>query len=145
VSVGKLYRIGELAALANISKRTIDYYTQIGLLDVTRSETNYRYYTDKTIEQLKLIEQYKKNHLPLEEIKERIQLIDSEPNSFHIEKLLEKVRQLSDEMKDIEADILKLRPYLEGIDEQQVKLAMKHLSNQGMAFVQVLMILLGSI
>ncbi len=144
MSVGKLYRIGELASLVNVSKRTIDYYTQLGLLDVTRSESNYRYYTEKTIEQLKLIEQYKKQHLPLEEIKERIRFVGNEPDSFQIEKILEKVHQLSAEMKNLESDILKLRPYLEGLNEEQVKMAMKHLSNQGMAFVQVLMILLGS-
>ncbi|WP_339064048.1 MerR family transcriptional regulator [Tepidibacillus marianensis] len=139
-----MYRIGELASLVNVSKRTIDYYTQLGLLDVTRSESNYRYYTEKTIEQLKLIEQYKKQHLPLEEIKERIRFVGNEPDSFQIEKILEKVHQLSAEMKNLESDILKLRPYLEGLNEEQVKMAMKHLSNQGMAFVQVLMILLGS-
>ncbi|TCS77836.1 MerR family transcriptional regulator [Tepidibacillus fermentans] len=139
-----MYRIGELASLANVSKRTIDYYTQLGLLDVTRSESNYRYYTEKTVEQLKLIEQYKKQHLSLEEIKERLKLVH-EKDMVKIEKLFEKIDQLTQQMKDLESEILKIKPYLEGLNEQQMKVVMKHLSNQGMSFVNVLMILLGSL
>ena len=139
-----MYRIGEVASIANVSKRTIDYYTQLGLLDVTRSESNYRYYSEKAIEQLKLIEQYKKQHLPLEEIKERLQ-VGIKRDIEKIERLFEKVDQLTSQMKDLESEILKIRPYLEGLDDQQLKVAMKHLSNQGMSFVNVMMILLGSL
>ncbi|MDQ7863620.1 MerR family transcriptional regulator [Peribacillus frigoritolerans] len=28
-----VYRIGQLAELANVSRRTIDYYTQLGMLN----------------------------------------------------------------------------------------------------------------
>ncbi|MFV9510195.1 MerR family transcriptional regulator [Tepidibacillus sp. LV47] len=142
-SLGKLYRIGELASLANVSKRTVDYYTQLGLLEVTRSESNYRYYSEKALEQLKLIEQYKKQQMSLEEIKERLQLMNQD--SIQIEELLEKVDQLTSQIKDLESEILKIRPYLKGLNDQQAKIALKHLSNQGLSFIQVFMILLSSL
>ena len=43
-------KIGELAAKTGITKRTIDYYTTLGLLKAERSSTNYRYYQVDAIE-----------------------------------------------------------------------------------------------
>ena len=71
---GAFYRIGELAQLANISKRTIDYYTSLGLLQAKRSQSNYRIYPEEALDDLKRIEEYKKMHLPLYEIKEEIRI-----------------------------------------------------------------------
>ena len=40
----KLYKIGELAKIADVSPRTIDYYTKLSLIEPEkRSDTNYRY------------------------------------------------------------------------------------------------------
>ena len=46
-------RIGELAAITNVSKRTIDYYTNFGLLKAHRTPSNYRYYEREAIEKIK--------------------------------------------------------------------------------------------
>jgi MerR family copper efflux transcriptional regulator len=44
----KLYKIGELAKLADVSSRTIDYYTKLNLIEPEkRSDTNYRLYSDE--------------------------------------------------------------------------------------------------
>ncbi|MGE7764185.1 MerR family transcriptional regulator [Peribacillus sp. NPDC096540] len=32
-----MYRVGQLAELANVSKRTIDYYTQLGMLNYEKN------------------------------------------------------------------------------------------------------------
>lgn len=40
-------RIGDLAKATGVAKRTIDYYTNLGLLQAERSRTNYRYYGEE--------------------------------------------------------------------------------------------------
>ena len=70
-----MYKIGELAKKADVSKRTIDYYTQIGLLHVeTTSASNYRLYSEQSIEDIRFIELCKEMKMSLREIKERIEL-----------------------------------------------------------------------
>ena len=54
-------KIGELSEIANVTKRTIDHYTNLGLLEVERSPSNYRYYDQSSIERLNYIEQCKKD------------------------------------------------------------------------------------
>lgn len=71
---GVVYKIGELASIANVSKRTIDYYTKLGLLKAERSKSNYRYYDSSALEDLKLIDHYKKLNYSLDMIKERLEL-----------------------------------------------------------------------
>ncbi|HWL12374.1 MAG TPA: MerR family transcriptional regulator, partial [Ureibacillus sp.] len=63
-------KIGELAQLANVTKRTVDYYTNIGLLEAERSPSNYRYYHKQQLERLRRIIAYKEKHYSLEEIRE---------------------------------------------------------------------------
>jgi len=67
-------RIGEVAQLSGVSTRTIDYYTNRGLLSVERSEKNYRLYSDSALQTLERIHQLKKQRLSIAEIKE---LLDS--------------------------------------------------------------------
>lgn len=67
-------RIGEVAQLSGVSTRTIDYYTNRGLLSVERSEKNYRLYPDSALQTLERIHQLKKQRLSIAEIKE---LLDS--------------------------------------------------------------------
>lgn len=63
-------KIGELAEMANVTKRTVDYYTNMGLLKAERSASNYRYYSVRELERLHRIEEYKRKNLSLEDIKE---------------------------------------------------------------------------
>ena len=58
IGIEKL-KIGELAEKTGITRRTIDYYTTLGLLQAERSASNYRYYSIETIEKLRLIEEKK--------------------------------------------------------------------------------------
>ncbi|OMI05393.1 hypothetical protein BTA30_00250 [Bacillus swezeyi] len=52
---GKL-KIGELAEGTKVTKRTIDYYTKLGLLNAERSSSNYRFYDHSSIKRIKCIE-----------------------------------------------------------------------------------------
>jgi hypothetical protein len=71
----KHYKIGDIAQLAGVSRRTIDYYTKLGLLQPIRSENNYRYYTRHTLARLKIIEALKAQRFTLDEIREQIALL----------------------------------------------------------------------
>ncbi|AKU25522.1 Mercuric resistance operon regulatory protein [Geobacillus stearothermophilus] len=136
-----MFKIGELAELAGVSKRTIDYYTQLGLLEPVRSETNYRYYPEESIERLRLIDALKKQHLTLEEIKERLQIIQNQPDAA--DEIVDKIEHLQEEMKHIQEELLELKPLLKQLNEQQIKLMAKPLAQQGYTLLQTLAILLG--
>jgi DNA-binding transcriptional MerR regulator len=135
-----LYRIGELAKLAHVSKRTIDYYTQLELLTAQRTESNYRCYPEDTLHRLKLIEAYKKEKLSLEEIRERISWLDEKP--VPAEEVTEKVQTISELLLDLEQRLLELKPMLRGMDEQQVQALVGQLAIRGGCVAQILAILI---
>jgi MerR family copper efflux transcriptional regulator len=93
-----LYRIGEIAKLKNISKRTIDYYTQIGLLNPIRTDSNYRLYGEECLQILNMVEHYKNLNMPLEEIKSSIELIKSD-NTIDKQKVEKHVEQIASIMQ----------------------------------------------
>ncbi len=68
----KKYRIGELAQIAQVTKRTVDYYTNLGLLAPVRSCSNYRYYDEHALKRLQLIVLCKQQRLALSDIKSRL-------------------------------------------------------------------------
>ena len=66
------YLIHELAEETGISPRTIRYYQQESLLPDPVIRGKFAYYTIDHLERLKLIQELKKNHLPLKEIREHL-------------------------------------------------------------------------
>ena len=68
----KLYTIGEVSKLVNISIKALRYYDKINLFKpaYVDPETNYRYYKDSQIHILDLIKSLKYIGTPLEEMKE---------------------------------------------------------------------------
>jgi len=66
------YLIQELAEKAGISLRTIRYYQQEGLLPEPINRGKFAYYNEDHLERLMLIQELKKNYLPLKEIREQI-------------------------------------------------------------------------
>lgn len=64
-----LVRIGELATRAEVSSRTIDYYTSLGLLvPAERTAGNYRMYDPADVERIHLIQTLEAQGISLEEI-----------------------------------------------------------------------------
>lgn len=64
-----LIRIGELAARAGVSIRTVDYYTQLGLIaPAQRTAGNYRLYRLADVERIHLVQRLEVHGLPLDEI-----------------------------------------------------------------------------
>lgn len=62
-------KIEEVSKLSGVSKRTLQYYDDEGILPVKRSKNNYRLYDDETMERLWKILWYKEMGFDLKEIK----------------------------------------------------------------------------
>lgn len=111
-----LYTISELASMFDISSRTIRYYEEIGMLtsEMRESMTKQRSYTNKERRRLKLILRGKKLGFSLQEIKEMIELYESNPEGTE-EK--ERIIAFADrKMGEIEEQIQQLRILKEEIE-----------------------------
>ncbi|MFI8494811.1 MerR family transcriptional regulator [Peribacillus butanolivorans] len=129
-------KIGELAEMANVTKRTVDYYTNMGLLKAERSASNYRYYSVRELERLHRIEEYKRKNLSLEDIKELFNQ-DKEVSSVIEEtglQLKSKLGGLNEELREVIRLIEK--------DEKNELLLKKQISHESIALIQSLLVLL---
>ncbi|WP_257984414.1 MerR family transcriptional regulator [Neobacillus cucumis] len=118
--------MGELAEIAHMSKRTIDYYTSIGLLVAERSKANYRIYSDEALDDLKFIEECKNLHFPLDEIKRKLEMRKAKNlRDSEVEKHVSAVTQ---QMKQLHNDLFDLIPILEKLDEEQKEMLTLNLS-----------------
>ena len=123
---GAVYRIGELAERAMVSKRTIDYYTSIGLLKADRSESNYRIYTDESLHDLKFIEECKSLHYPLDEIKRKLEI--RKEGSIQASEVEKHVCTLTQQMLKLHNDLFDIIPLLEELDAKQKEKLSNNLS-----------------
>ena len=69
----KIYLIGDLARLSELSIDTLNYYLRIDLIEeISRSErSNYRYFNDNTINQLEKIKKLRLEKVAIKEILRR--------------------------------------------------------------------------
>ncbi|KAB2429186.1 MerR family transcriptional regulator [Bacillus sp. CH126_4D] len=138
--MGNRYRIGEVAELAQVSKRTIDYYTNLGLLKAKRSNKNYRYYDQSAVDRLKFIEKCKQLNMQLSEIRK---VLDNQQNQTVLNhKLAEQVNDVSGHLQQLEHELMHLKPLLDNLTEEQKKLYMKGLSGQATTLIQTLVLFL---
>ncbi|WP_308211936.1 MerR family transcriptional regulator [Neobacillus cucumis] len=118
--------MGEIAEIAHVSKRTIDYYTSIGLLKAERSKSNYRIYSDEALDDLKFIEECKCLHFPLDEIKRKLEMRKAKNlRESEVEKHVSAVTQ---QMRQLHSDLFDLIPILEKLDEDQKEKLTSNLS-----------------
>lgn len=141
IALGKLYLIGELAEAANVSKRTIDYYTQLGLLHFERDQSNYRQYSDEALQRLKLIELYKKGKMTLEEIRIRLEWL--EENRIPAKEAFQKMNEICHRIHELEENILELTPILTKLNEKEYRVLTKKVSVQCTSLIRTLHQLLG--
>lgn len=109
MSLEKLFPISQLASMFDISSRTIRYYEEIGMLtSVERdSSSQQRCYTNKERIRLKLILRGKKLGFSLQEIKEMIDLYESNPEG---EEEKRRISELADQkIQEIEEQIMQLQ------------------------------------
>lgn len=95
-------RVKEVCTLAGVSRRTLQFYDDSGVLPVERSSGNERLYSEEELKKLSKILLYKKIGLKLEEIREMIDLPEKEQKQFlieHIHSLQERNVELEKQMK----------------------------------------------
>ena len=63
-----LLRIGELASRAEVSRRTVDFYTGLGLLNPTRTGGNFRLYQPADVQRIAAIRRLETQGIRLDEI-----------------------------------------------------------------------------
>ena len=100
-------KIGELAQQANVTKRTIDYYTRIDLLKAERSASNYRYYKKETVQLIVEIEQLKKQGLSLQEIAKQLNIEQAQYEEVDIQAIRIHMQELEKEVKLLAAELEK--------------------------------------
>ncbi|MEW9050168.1 MAG: MerR family transcriptional regulator [Neobacillus sp.] len=125
--------MGELAGIANVTKRTIDHYTNLGLLKVERSTSNYRYYDHSSIERLNFIEQRKRDGLSLDEIKKEVLLKYAESID---------VLDLRLKIKDLEKEVSTILENLDKNDGKNLEYLKKNVSHESLSLIQTLLVLL---
>ena len=98
-----MYKIGEFSKITNIPISTLRYYDEIGVLkpDKINEESNYRYYTDVQVEEVKLINYLKSIGFSLNEISNNL-------NKFNKRLILEKKNILLNNKLLIEEKLKKL-------------------------------------
>ena len=136
----RLYRIGELARLAGVSPRTIDYYTGLGLIKpVKRSKGNYRLYDDETLHRIRRIEQLKAQKFSLEEIREHFRNLQrASPNEMVERKLAE----LQIHLAQVEREAKELEAVLDNLKPKQAARLFRAITPRTAACVEALMLLL---
>lgn len=136
----QLYKIGELAAKANVSTRTIDYYTNLGLIKPEeRSSGNYRLYSESCLKTLKLIERLKKEKYTLQEIKGKL----SEMREIPKHDVLNKMLIIQEQMKKVEEDLRELEPMLRHVrDHKELRQAVQDMAAKGVSMAQVTLAIL---
>ncbi len=135
-----LLKIGELSRQASVSARTIDYYTKLGLISPeTRSEGNYRLYSIETLEQLKRIEQMKKDKYTLDEIK---QALDSWNKVSSVSQVTQKLSDLQLHLSQLEREVKELEPVIQNLKPKQANQAFNRLIPQTAACIEALMLIL---
>ncbi|MBS4215252.1 MULTISPECIES: MerR family transcriptional regulator [Neobacillus] len=103
------YSINEIASMFDISSRTIRYYEEVGLLkSEERTDNNqHRYFTEKERLRLKLILRGKRQGFKLEEIKEMVDLYESNPTGQEEKR---KILEYTDKkLKELDEKILELQ------------------------------------
>jgi DNA-binding transcriptional MerR regulator len=73
VSVKATYSIGDLAAAAGVSRRTLHFYVQRGLLQPPAGRGRGARYTDAHLARLLQIKTWQEQGMPLQEIRERLE------------------------------------------------------------------------
>jgi len=105
----KKYTIKETAELLNLSKHTLRYYDEIGVLSPNREHNGYRYYSEADLFNLKYIEVMKYANFTLAEIKlfsEYKQNGQGDNGQNVIELLERKKRQYQQKIENFQALII---------------------------------------
>ena len=130
----RLFTITELAAEFDITPRAIRFYEDMGLLEPARSGRN-RVYTHRDRTRLKLTLRGKRLGFSLQEIKQLVDMYDSESDAVpqlkaFLEVLQQHRRQLQQQLDDIEVTLAEIAQH-EGRCEKLIEEALAGNPAQG--------------
>jgi DNA-binding transcriptional MerR regulator len=99
-----MFRTGEFARKANISRRTLHYYDEIGLLKPTKvDDKGYRYYDSSTLLQLQEIRLLKSIGFTLQQIKQIVRKTTGDANAkIWIQSLQKQIKLIQKEKENLE-------------------------------------------
>ena len=111
-----LYKIGYFSKKTGLSIRTLRYYDEIDLFKPVEIDlfTNYRYYSEKQLEDLNIINDLKDCGFTLEEIKKYW-------NNFNNEIMLERKKELLKDIKQTEEKIRKVEYLRNRIEDGKIR------------------------
>ncbi|KAA0547447.1 MerR family transcriptional regulator [Bacillus sp. BGMRC 2118] len=128
--------MGELAQIAGVSKRTIDYYTQMNLLTYIRTNSNYRLYEDCAVQELNLIEHYKTLNMPLSKVKETLELMNKKDCSEDINKIEQHIEQVMNMIQHLQEEMNELKPLIERLNDVEKEALMMKFSPHSIELAQ---------
>ncbi|WP_233494606.1 MerR family transcriptional regulator [Exiguobacterium sp. RIT594] len=109
-----MLKIGQVAEATGLSKRTIDYYTSLGLLTTERTAAGYRLYTEDVIQHIQKIEYLKTQRLSLQEIL----AFFTEREVKTGDAIYQEVQQLQESVNGLEQRLLQSTDY----EKQEIRL-----------------------
>ncbi|ACB59758.1 MerR family transcriptional regulator [Exiguobacterium sp. Helios] len=109
-----LLKIGQVAEATGLSKRTIDYYTSLGLLTTERTPAGYRLYTEDVVQHIQKIEYLKTQRLSLQEIL----AFFTEREVKTGDAIYQEVQQLQESVNGLEQRLLQSTDY----EKQEIRL-----------------------
>ena len=111
-----LYKIGDFSKKTGLSIRTLRYYDEIDLFKPVEIDlfTNYRYYSEKQLADLNIINDLKDCGFTLEEIKKYW-------NNFNNEIMLERKKELLKDIKQTEEKIRKVEYLRNRIEDGKIR------------------------
>lgn len=127
----ELYRIGELANMAGLGPRTVDFYTRTGLITPEKRSGKYRLYSPDCLDQLKLIKVLRESKYSIKSIKA---ILDGGTQDLVLE-----AARLNVELKNMAETIAGLNK--KSLDSR-TRSALTALALQGMVLSQNLFLLL---
>lgn len=92
-----IYNIDKLAKKAGVTRRTVRYYIQRGLLSPPEGEKRGSYYTDEHLDRLKAIQRLSDQGIPLIHMKK---MLDGEQVKSYIENLVDQECAEDDQMQE---------------------------------------------
>ena len=104
------YRIGELAKVCGVNRRTIDFYMYQGLLEpVERTGGGFRLYGAEALQRVRAIKALQASGLSLQQAGERLAFTNAERGAFeHAEGLRAELSRMEIEVMKLGAEVVNL-------------------------------------
>lgn len=106
-------RTCEISKIVGVSKRTLQFYDDEGLIQVERSENNYRLYDEEALKKLWEVMLYKEMGMKLKEIKEILLMLEDERKEYYkkyIKNIQDRIQELEEQEKFISLIMVKGLP-----------------------------------